>query len=105
LLRKLEEQLAHPDERVVKQFINTYKATPKWMVEPRCPRCEVLRVKHMQGNDDREREAIEKSVAAEGQTPGGRGIGKPCAAIRRRLPLLSDGRYRIMWYLCWSNSG
>jgi hypothetical protein len=66
-----DEQLASPDQRVIKQFLDTYKALPKWIVEPGCPGYEVLRAEHMEGRFEKEREAIRKSFSVEGQNPEG----------------------------------
>jgi DNA repair ATPase RecN len=65
-----DEQLANLDQRVTKQFLDTYKALPKRTVEPGCLGYEVLRAEHMEGRFDRERDAIEKTFLWRGRTQG-----------------------------------
>ena len=65
-----EEQLEDMHQGVLKQFLDTYKALPKWLVQPGCPGYEVLRVEVMNAEREkmeREREAIDRSFLVEGE--------------------------------------
>lgn len=65
-----DEQLANMHEGVLKQFLDSYKALPKWMIEPGCPSYEVLRAEYMDAEKEKlekEREAVERSFFVDGQ--------------------------------------
>jgi hypothetical protein len=69
-----DEQLANMHQGVLKQFLMTYKALPKWIVEPSCPGYEALRAEHMDPEKERlekEREATDRSFLVEGQNMQG----------------------------------
>ena len=69
-----EDQLENMHQGVLKQFLDTYKALPKWIVEPGCPGYETLRAEHMDAERarlDTEREKIDRSFFVEGQSSEG----------------------------------
>jgi hypothetical protein len=69
-----EDQLENMHQGVLKQFLETHKALPKWIVEPGCPGYETLRAEHMdveRTRQDMERERIDQSFFVEGQSSEG----------------------------------
>jgi hypothetical protein len=69
--KQIEEgQLENMHQGVLKQFLETYKALPRWIVEPGCPGYEILRAEHMgaeRARPDTEREETDQSFFVEGQ--------------------------------------
>src|ERR1700722_3233018 len=69
-----EDRLGNMYQGVLKQFLDTYKALPKWIVEPGCPGYETLRAEHMhveRARLDTEREKIDQSFFVEGHNSEG----------------------------------
>ena len=65
-----EQQLDSMHRGVLKQFLDTYKALPKWLVEPGCPGYEVLRAEVMDAERERmerDRQAIDRSFFVAGE--------------------------------------
>lgn len=57
-------------EGVLKHFLDSYKALPKWMIGPGCPGYEILRADYMNAEKEKlekERGVIERSFFVDGQ--------------------------------------
>jgi hypothetical protein len=64
------------NQGVLEQFLDTYKALPKWIVEPGCPGYETLRAEHMDAERarlDTEQEKVDQSFFVECQSSEGDG--------------------------------